>query len=582
MTRTEAQRHDKSALLAELEAAGAKIRGGAVSCCFHDDRHASGSVYEDETGVWRFRCHAQGCAFCGDLFDVRARATGRSVEDVLREEAAAGQAKRRERRYRTIEDLRLAMSREGEIEAEYEYTNPQTNTSDLLIFRLRTPQGKTFRQAHVATGGWVKRAGPKPWPLYRRKEIADAETVVVVEGEKCVHALADAGVAATTSPCGAGKAEHCDWSPLAGKRCVLWPDGDVTGRNHMKQVAAILERLDPPPVVSIIEPNHLDLAEKQDAADFIARHKEAGTADLKRAVTAAIAKAKTLRIADKLKARIAENIAGLRRPVEWPWPCLSRLARAFVPHTVTLLCGTPGSTKSFLLLEACAFWHEQGIKTAVYCLEEDLPYQLARVLAQRCSNANLTKEEWQEQHPEETSAAYEEQAEFLDSLGRCIWAAPEQAPTLAELARWCEARAKEGARILAIDPVSVAEPSAKPWIADAKFVNEVKRVVRTYTTSLLLITHPKKGAGQGPGSLDDLAGGAAYQRLCQTAFWLQYHPKPVEKLVATDLGRASITFNRTMALLKTRNAEGRGLRLAYHFDPETLRTTEYGMIVEDK
>jgi len=582
MTRTEAQRKDKSALLAELQAAGAKVRGGAVACPFHDDRHASGSVYEDEAGVWRFRCHAQECAFHGDLFDVRARATGRSVEDVLRDEAAGGPAKRREKRYRTIEDLRVAMSREGEIEAEYAYTNPRSGSTDLLIFRIRTPQGKTFRQCHVTTGGWMKRAGPKPWPLYRRREIADAEPVVVVEGEKCVHTLADAGVPATTSPCGAGKAEHCDWSPLAGKRCVLWPDNDIAGRNHMKQVAAILERLDPPPVVSMIEPNHLDLAEKQDAADFIARCTKAGMDDLKQAVTAAIAKARTLSVADKLKARIAENIAGLRRPVEWPWPCLSRLARAFVPGTVTLLCGTPGSTKSFLLLEAAAFWHEQGIKTAIYCLEEDLPYQLARVLAQRCGNSNLTREEWMEEHPDETSEAYEEHAEFLDSLGRRIWAAPEQSPTLAELARWCEARAQEGVRVMAIDPVSVAEPSAKPWVADAKFVNELKRLVRDYTTSLLLITHPKKGAGQGPGSLDDLAGGAAYQRLCQTAFWLQYHPKPVEELVAMDLGRTSISFNRTMVLLKTRNAEGRGLRLAYSFDPESLRTTEHGIIIGDK
>ena len=74
---------------------------------------------------------------------------------------------------------------------------------------------------------------------------------MVVEGEKCGDVLLELGIAATTSPCGAGKAEYADWTPLAGKKVILWSDNDPTGRNHMKQVAEQLQRLDPSPPSSM-------------------------------------------------------------------------------------------------------------------------------------------------------------------------------------------------------------------------------------------------------------------------------------------------------------------------------------------
>src|ERR1035437_8921674 len=91
---TEALRHDQAALLAELEAAGAGIKNAkSIRCFCHDDRHASAGTYQDEGGVWRFKCHGGDCGFCGDIYDVRARATGKTVADVLRETHAMQQTK---------------------------------------------------------------------------------------------------------------------------------------------------------------------------------------------------------------------------------------------------------------------------------------------------------------------------------------------------------------------------------------------------------------------------------------------------------------------------------------------------------
>ncbi len=67
-----ALRTDKGTLERELVGLGARIRGANVNCPFHEDKGASGSMHSDDQGVYRFTCHATGCGFSGDIFDVQA------------------------------------------------------------------------------------------------------------------------------------------------------------------------------------------------------------------------------------------------------------------------------------------------------------------------------------------------------------------------------------------------------------------------------------------------------------------------------------------------------------------------------
>ena len=48
-----------------------------------------------------------------------------------------------------------------------------------------------------------KWAAPVPRPLYLQPGIATADTIVLVEGEKCAQALIEAGIVATTAMHGA-------------------------------------------------------------------------------------------------------------------------------------------------------------------------------------------------------------------------------------------------------------------------------------------------------------------------------------------------------------------------------------------
>ncbi len=580
----ERQRQDRSALETELKAAGAEIRGNAVRCPFHEDRHASGSIYQGKDQVWRFKCNAESCGAGGDVFDIRARVTGRDLADVLQEtgpDVSRTHQRPAERAYRTIEELRLAVSRAGGIEAEYLYEDPDTSKQDLLIFRLKMPEGKAFRQCHLTARGWVQRAPAKPWPLYRRAEIRKTDSVVIVEGEKCADALNAIGITATTSPCGAGKAECADWTPVAGKRLWLWPDNDSngTGRRHMKDVQVHVDRLTPAPDVRFIEPNDLDLGDKEDAYDFIEQCKTAGI-DPRQAVLDAMERAKSCSLSSGLRDRIEDTISGKWSDVPWPWRQLTKLSRALLPQTVTVLCGTPGAAKSFVVFHSLLAWFEAGIPIACLALEEDRTYHLQRVLAIREHSIELLDPELVKSRPDAAREAYERHRSFLDAFGKRIWDAPVEAMSLDAISAWVRDRAREGCRIIVVDPVTAAIASESPWVADNKFINDVKAIVRSHDVSLLLVTHPKKGSKLA--GLDDLAGGASYQRLSQCILWLERHKTPKNVTILGDCGRFDTEISQALHLCKCRNGSGHGMVLGFKINWPTLEFAEQGIIIAEK
>ena len=573
----EALRHDREALVKEIELAGGTVRGSSVFCPYHDDRNASGSIYKDEHGAWRYRCH--GCGVGGDVYDIRKLRTGEGPtlapkQPQAQRQTASGHV------YASIDEAAAAKAGavRGKVEATYIYANPATGNADMIVLRLRLPDGgKTFRQLHPVAGGVVAKAPGKPWPIYNRGRVAKADTVLVVEGEQCVHALHEVGIVATTSPDGAGKAHHADWTPLAGKRVWLWPDFDEKGINHMRAVAAILEKLDPAPAVFWIDPGALELPPAGDVVDYLARMGEATPEARRQAVEQVMRDAEPVGASGDLRRRIEGIITGRYALVDWPWSALARLTMALLPGTITLICGDPGDGKSLFLLQAAAYWHEVGVKIAVFELEEDRAYHLARALAQVEGDSRLTDPEYIARNPVDAREAFARSADWLDEFGRCIHEAPERQATLDELAGWVERQAKSRTRIIAVDPITAAATSEKSWVDDNKFLMRAKRPIVDGGASLVLVTHPRKGR-KGLVGLDELAGGAAYARFAQTALWLERHQPPKETKIITPCGKAIVTANRTLRVLKCRNGRGHGLRLAYNLSGDTLRFSEEGIV----
>ncbi len=128
--------------------------------------------------------------------------------------------------------------------ARYQYDD---ETGDVLyrIVRYEDADGnKDFvAERPVGAQGWAKGIKNIRHILFRLPELIKADPaapVYVVEGEKDVLRLIDAGLIATCNPFGANKWESAYNEHLTGRRVVLLPDNDDVGRAHMQAVGESL------------------------------------------------------------------------------------------------------------------------------------------------------------------------------------------------------------------------------------------------------------------------------------------------------------------------------------------------------
>ena len=571
-------RFNKEVLIDELKLAGARFKGSSIFCPFHDDKHPSAGIYQSKKdNVWRFKCQSTQCGFIGDIFDVKAKRSGKDVKDIVRNEKYKRPDKPRPpRTYKTIEQIESAIA--SNIEDRYVYTNPDTGNHDLVVIRHNVNGNKSFKQIHSLGDGYLIGSPPKPWPIYNRTRVRQSNIVVVVEGEKCVHALNKAGCTATTSPAGAGKASYADWESLAGKNVFLWPDNDKSGFQHMVDVKNCLEELNPVPNIFSINPTDIGLGEKEDAADYLENFRGRSKDDLMRVVADAIGTATQDSLSDDLL-DFAENIiSGQYCDISWPWKSITKLTKALLPGTVTIICGDPGSSKSLFLLEAAAYWFANEVKIAIYELEEDRMFHLYRALTQRVGNSRLFDFNWVKQNPEFIRNSIATNKKFFDSFGKHIYEAPERQVTLEELAEWVERKALAGCRIIAIDPITAAISEDKPWVADNQFLMRVKAIARRSGCSLVFITHPKKGRKQSVG-FDELSGGAAYSRFAQSILWIKDYEKIKSVKVSGDMGPYSCSINRAIHICKSRSGIGHRLDIGFMFDSKSLTFNEKGLVL---
>ncbi len=154
------------------------------------------------------------------------------------------------------------------ITAEYIYL-----TEDATPFlRVSRTRDKRFLQSHWNGKKWIKGKPLGPKIPYHLPQLLQAQEVFVVEGEKDADNLKAQGLAATTSPEGAGK-----WTPdlnkwLERKEVYVLPDNDEVGKKHAHDVARNLNGI--AQTVRIVGlPN---LPPKGDVSDWI---DAGGTAD---------------------------------------------------------------------------------------------------------------------------------------------------------------------------------------------------------------------------------------------------------------------------------------------------------------
>src|SRR5215469_399922 len=173
-------------------------------------------------------------------------------------------------------------ARIGELVKVYPYRHRDCSLA-FANLRIEQPEGKkTFRMMAEIDGEWQLKRPGKPaegWPLYGLPASCTSpdEPVFVVEGEKDVDSLVALGLMAVTSG-GANTADDADWTPLRGRRVILWPDNDDAGQKYMDRVQANLSRLGCR--IERIDVTALGLAEKGDCSDWLSMNTESSAEDV--------------------------------------------------------------------------------------------------------------------------------------------------------------------------------------------------------------------------------------------------------------------------------------------------------------
>jgi 5S rRNA maturation endonuclease (ribonuclease M5) len=124
--------------------------------------------------------------------------------------------------------------------AHYDYTDEKGK----VVHRTIKYSPKSYKQCTFKKGeGWVWSLKGVQTYLYNLPEVIKKPQVWICEGEKdadTVNSLGIKNVAGTTNPMGAKKwkSHYNQW--LKDKDCVLFPDNDREGIEHMKRVATLL------------------------------------------------------------------------------------------------------------------------------------------------------------------------------------------------------------------------------------------------------------------------------------------------------------------------------------------------------
>jgi len=187
----------------------------------------------EKAGLWTDRATGDG----GDIFDLIAAYLGVDVQTdfprVLQHAAdLIGHTPRapirKARKEAPVDEL-------GPATAKWDYHDADGKLI-AVVYRYDPPgRKKEFRPWDAKRR---KMAPPEPRPLYNQAALAASDHAVLVEGEKCAEALIAAGVVATTAMHGANApVDRTDWSPLAGKAIVIWPDRDKPGWEYAMAAA---------------------------------------------------------------------------------------------------------------------------------------------------------------------------------------------------------------------------------------------------------------------------------------------------------------------------------------------------------
>lgn len=453
------------------------------------------------------------------------------------------------------------------------FDNPQGSRYDYSDGRTvyRTPD-KKFRQSGNTKGS----------ALFHADRIPAAETVYVVEGEHDVMVLEQAGVTATCTAMGAGKAHLFDLTPLHGKNVVIVQDLDSPGAAHAAQVAELLA---PHAKVTVVAPKvGKDAADHITAGHTIDDFTPVDGAEEHMAfatLTRDLERARTMGLADGLELlrntinkltptdsdtelkRVdqlidewwewveAPNDSGRGRVIPSPWPELNEvLAGGFHAGRSYLFAGRPGAGKSLGLSNFAAHAALTGSRGMLYSLEMSGLEVMSRMLSAGASAEykQVTRREFDPYNLERIAAFAEE---FKPAP---LWVSDRSSITFSRIAS--EARkmkADQGLDFVAVDYMQLLKSSNADRQQALTAISRETKVLSGELDVVLMsacqLNRENAKHARRP-MLSDLRESGAIEQDCDVAILL-HHPEThdgfptgeVELIVAKNRTGPLVTIN---------------------------------------
>jgi len=285
-----------------------------------------------------------------------------------------------------------------------------------------------------------------------------------------------------------------------------------------------------------------------------------------------------------IREHFSDIIAGKIVSVPMPWPLVDRCTQALSPGTITLLVGTPGATKSWLVLQSILMWHREGIPFAALELEQDHTFWIKRLLALMSRHGGMARLAWIAENPRE-ALEYLEQHEadavrIMESFNIAGGFTVDQ--TLA----WIKDQGLAGKKVVTIDPITMLDTSGGKEHEEAKrLMDGASKIAQKFGMSILVVTHNSSLAGlKGNPTLDQVAGGKGYTRFADSVFWLSPTPKDNDnKVMIRKSGSVYLSeANRHLLILKARSGNGLGETICLNFDDMSTITSEVGFLSHEK
>lgn len=235
-----------------LKKDGAHLKG---QCPFHDDQHASLTVTPKKNIA---KCFA--CGWSGDVIAFVMEYSGKTFHEACEEidkasvSDFAGNKKHVEKNVQVWKNIHPDPYAEEPTISHYRHGTPSKVWTYYgkdcqpigYVCRFDLPDGKEVLPYTYNTDGtrkeWRWQGFDAPRPLYNLHAIEahPNATILLVEGEKSADAaqahLDPGRVVVSTWPGGSMAISHIDWSPIHGRKVLMWADNDVQGISAMLHI----------------------------------------------------------------------------------------------------------------------------------------------------------------------------------------------------------------------------------------------------------------------------------------------------------------------------------------------------------